>query len=127
MFVALMGTVRKHDLPIEPFSDLIHAFVHDQTVTRYTDLGRCAAITAGIRQIRLADCCCICADIATLSGSGYRMRLALALQLANFWQDVSVDLKKDRVYIPQEVMTSARLHGSRSCSPVSRTRAFRRS
>jgi phytoene/squalene synthetase len=27
-----------------------------------------------------------------------------ALQLANFWQDVSVDLRKDRVYIPGEVM-----------------------
>src|SRR4029079_19637160 len=27
------------------------------------------------------------------------------LQLANFWQDVSVDLKKERVYIPQEAMT----------------------
>jgi phytoene/squalene synthetase len=29
-----------------------------------------------------------------------------ALQLANFWQDVSIDLKKDRVYIPQEVMAA---------------------
>ena len=29
-----------------------------------------------------------------------------ALQLANFWQDVSVDLQKDRVYIPLEVMAA---------------------
>jgi phytoene/squalene synthetase len=28
-----------------------------------------------------------------------------ALQLANFWQDVTVDLLKDRVYIPLDVMT----------------------
>ena len=27
-----------------------------------------------------------------------------ALQLANFWQDVTVDLQKDRVYIPLDVM-----------------------
>ena len=27
-----------------------------------------------------------------------------ALQLANFWQDVTVDLKKDRVYIPLSVL-----------------------
>jgi phytoene/squalene synthetase len=27
-----------------------------------------------------------------------------ALQLANFWQDVTVDLKKDRIYIPLDVM-----------------------
>jgi phytoene synthase len=26
------------------------------------------------------------------------------LQLANFWQDVTVDLLKDRVYIPLHVM-----------------------
>ncbi len=34
-----------------------------------------------------------------------------ALQLANFWQDVTVDLLKDRVYIPLEVHGAARLHG----------------
>jgi phytoene/squalene synthetase len=28
--------------------------------------------------------------------------LCTALQLANFWQDVAVDLEKDRVYLPQE-------------------------
>ena len=27
-----------------------------------------------------------------------------ALQLANFWQDVTVDLLKDRIYIPLEIM-----------------------
>ena len=27
-----------------------------------------------------------------------------ALQLANFWQDVTVDLAKDRVYLPLEVL-----------------------
>jgi phytoene/squalene synthetase len=27
-----------------------------------------------------------------------------ALQLANFWQDVAVDLEKDRVYIPLDVL-----------------------
>src|SRR5213075_2387469 len=28
-----------------------------------------------------------------------------ALQLANFWQDVSVDWKKGRIYIPEEDLT----------------------
>ncbi|HAX43264.1 MAG TPA: squalene synthase HpnC, partial [Solibacterales bacterium] len=31
-----------------------------------------------------------------------------ALQLANFWQDVTVDLEKNRVYLPQHLFT---LHG----------------
>jgi phytoene/squalene synthetase len=29
-----------------------------------------------------------------------------ALQLANFWQDVSRDLKKDRIYIPTELLSA---------------------
>src|SRR5215510_3010974 len=35
VFVALRTTVEKHGIPQEPFSDLIRAFVQDQTVTRY--------------------------------------------------------------------------------------------
>src|SRR5206468_3246261 len=35
VFVALQPTVARHKLPIEPFDDLITAFVQDQTVTRY--------------------------------------------------------------------------------------------
>ena len=66
---------------------------------------RCS-ITAGTPLIRLAGCCCISAAIAMPSVSDCRMRPARRLQLANFWQDVSVDLKKDRVYIPQSVMAA---------------------
>ena len=107
VFVALMGTVRRHDLPIEPFSDLIHAFVHDQTTTRYDTwsdvLGYCRYSANPVGRLLLYLC-------------GYRdperQRLSdatcTALQLANFWQDVSVDLLKDRVYIPREAM---RAHG----------------
>ena len=35
VFLALAPTVRKHDLPIEPFDDLIRAFEQDQTTHRY--------------------------------------------------------------------------------------------
>jgi squalene synthase HpnC len=104
VYVALMGTVRKHDLPIEPFSDLIHAFVHDQTVTRYPTwgdvLGYCRYSANPVGRLLLYLCGYRDAERQRLSDS-----TCTALQLANFWQDVSVDLKKDRVYIPQEVMT----------------------
>lgn len=103
VYVALRETVRKHDLPIEPFSDLIHAFVHDQTVTRYpgwTDvLGYCKYSANPVGRLLLYLCGYRDAERQRLSDS-----TCTALQLANFWQDVSVDLKKDRVYIPQEVM-----------------------
>ena len=103
VFVALMPTAKKYEIPREPFSDLIDAFVQDQTVTRYRDweelygycrnsanpVGRLVLYLCGHRdetRQKLSDATCT------------------ALQLANFWQDVTVDLEKDRVYIPLEVM-----------------------
>ena len=103
VFVALMPTVRKYDIPPEPFSDLVRAFVQDQTVTRYrtwdelfaycrysaNPVGRLVLYLGGYSDTerqRLSDSTCT------------------ALQLANFWQDVTVDLLKDRVYIPLDVM-----------------------
>lgn len=103
VFVALAGTVKRHHIPPQPFSDLIQAFVQDQTITRYQDWDdlfaycRFSANPVG----RLVLYLCGYSDPA-------RQRLSdatcTALQLANFWQDVTVDLKKDRVYIPLEVM-----------------------
>jgi squalene synthase HpnC len=107
VFVALRATVERRQLPRQPFTDLIHAFVHDQKVTRYetwrdvfnycrysaNPVGRLLLYLCGYRdeeRQRLSDSTCT------------------GLQLANFWQDVSVDLKKDRIYIPREAMA---MHG----------------
>lgn len=103
VFVALASTVKTHDLPMEPFEHLIRAFEQDQTVTRYptfddlfeycrfsaNPVGRLVLYLCGYRDAerqRLSDATCT------------------ALQLANFWQDVTVDLEKDRVYLPLDVM-----------------------
>ncbi len=108
VFVALQGTVRRHDLPSSPFLDLVRAFVQDQTVTRYqtwdhlfeycrysaNPVGRLVLYLSGYRDKArqdLSDATCT------------------ALQLANFWQDVTVDLEKSRIYLPLEVL---RKHGS---------------
>ena len=101
VFVALRGTVEKYGIPREPFANLIRAFVQDQTVTRYRTreelLAYCRYSANPVGRLVLYLC-------------GYsddaRQRLSdatcTALQLANFWQDVAVDLEKDRVYIPLE-------------------------
>ena len=34
----------------------------------------------------------------------YSDKICTALQLTNFWQDISADLEKDRIYIPQDDM-----------------------
>jgi squalene synthase HpnC len=107
VFVALRSTVDKFQIPVEPFERLIQAFEHDQHVTRYENWG---------------DVLAYCVNSANPVGHlvlylcGYRdeerQRLSdytcSALQLANFWQDVTVDLAKDRVYVPLALL---RQHG----------------
>lgn len=101
VFVALAGTVRECDIPQHEFADLLTAFRQDQTVTRYETfgdlLGYCRNSANPVGHLVLYLC-------------GYRdperQRLSdytcTALQLANFWQDVSVDYEKGRIYLPLE-------------------------
>lgn len=103
VFVALRGTVQKYGIPKQPFSDLIRAFIQDQTVTRYQDwagvIDYCVYSANPVGRLVLYLC-------------GYsdpeRQRLSDAtctgLQLANFWQDVTVDQLKDRVYLPLDLL-----------------------
>ncbi len=103
VFVALQPTIRQYRIPREPFSDLIDAFVQDQTVTRYRDWEelygycRCSANPVG----RLVLYLCGYSDAQRQQWSD---ATCTALQLANFWQDVTVDLQKDRIYIPLDIM-----------------------
>jgi squalene synthase HpnC len=103
VFVALEGTVRKHALPMQPFADLISAFVQDQTVTRYRDwdelFGYCACSANPVGRLVLRLCGYADAERDRMSDA-----TCTALQLANFWQDVTVDLEKDRVYLPLELI-----------------------
>ncbi len=103
VFVALSETIRACSIPKEPFADLLTAFRQDQTVTRYRtmqevlDYCRYSANPVG----RLVLYICGYADEERFKLSD---ATCSALQLANFWQDVRVDWKKDRVYLPQEDM-----------------------
>jgi squalene synthase HpnC len=103
VFLALMPTVRRCGIPREPFADLVHAFVQDQTVTRYPNFeelfGYCRYSANPVGRLVLYLCGYRDAERQRLSDA-----TCTALQLANFWQDVTVDLLKDRVYIPLDVM-----------------------
>ncbi len=104
VFVALKVTAARHQLPQEPFDDLITAFERDQTITRYAtyeDVYEYCKYSANpVGRLVLYLCGYSDAERQRLSDS-----TCTALQLANFWQDVSVDLLKNRVYIPLEAMT----------------------
>lgn len=103
VFVALLDTVRKYGIPRQPFADLIQAFVQDQTVTRYRNwdevLAYCRNSANPVGRLVLYLCGYCDEERQRLSDA-----TCTALQLANFWQDVTVDLLKDRVYIPLDVM-----------------------
>ena len=103
VFVALRGTVQKFELPQQLFADLISAFEQDQSVSRYENWEhlfaycRCSANPVGRLVLRL--CGYADAELDRLSDA-----TCTALQLANFWQDVTVDFEKDRVYLPLHLL-----------------------
>ena len=107
VFVALRETIVAKDVPKQPFADLLKAFRQDQVMKRYptwdavldycvysaNPVGRLVLYLCGYRdeeRQKLSDATCT------------------ALQLANFWQDVSRDLEIGRIYIP---LNRAEAHG----------------
>jgi squalene synthase HpnC len=101
VFVALAETVRICEIPRQPFADLLTAFRQDQTVTRYQTfddlLGYCRYSANPVGHLVLYLCGYRDAERQALSDF-----TCTALQLANFWQDVSVDYAKGRIYLPME-------------------------
>ena len=101
VFVALVETVRQFDIPRHEFSDLLTAFRQDQTVTRFETfddvLHYCHYSANPVGHLVLYLCGYRDAERQALSDF-----TCTALQLANFWQDVSVDYEKDRIYLPLE-------------------------
>jgi squalene synthase HpnC len=102
VFVALAGTARQYQLPEILFDDLIKAFEQDQTVTRYQTFEElfqyCRYSANPVGRLVLGLCGYNDPERQALSDA-----TCTALQLANFWQDVTVDLEKDRVYLPLEL------------------------
>jgi squalene synthase HpnC len=105
VFVALAETVRQFDIPKHEFSDLLIAFRQDQTVTRFETfedvLAYCRYSANPVGHLVLYLCGYRDAERQQLSDF-----TCTALQLANFWQDVSDDYAKGRIYLPLESLRS---------------------
>jgi squalene synthase HpnC len=101
VFVALAETVRKFEIPKHEFVDLLTAFRQDQSVSRYETfndlLGYCKCSANPVGHLVLYLCGYRDSDRQQLSDC-----TCTALQLANFWQDVSGDFAKGRIYLPLE-------------------------
>lgn len=106
--VALLDTIRRHNLHDQPFHDLISAFEQDQRISRYdtwtqlldycrgsaNPVGRIVLALGGFDPREKRN-----ADLVRMSDA-----TCTALQLTNFWQDVRRDLfERDRVYLPREL------------------------
>ena len=103
IFVALGETVRRLGIPKGLLLDLLSAFRQDTVKGRYetwdelldycrrsaNPVGRLVLLVFGYRDEALPP----------LSDA-----ICTGLQLANHWQDVAADLRKDRIYVPGELM-----------------------
>ena len=107
VFVALKETVERHAIPMEPFDRLIRAFEQDQTVARYANFDEvfayCVNSANPVGHLVLYLCGYRDAERQALSDF-----TCTGLQLANFWQDISVDLEKNRVYLPLNLLEKRR-------------------
>ena len=123
VFVALAETIRACDIPQQPFADLLVAFRQDQTVLRYQTmdavLDYCAYSANPVGRLVLYACGYRDPEMFLLSDY-----TCAALQLANFWQDVSADYARGRIYVPLQDMEQ---HGVDEATIARRepTRAFR--
>ena len=101
MFERLAQVVREYEMPVKPLYELLSAFKQDVLVTRYQTyealLDYCArsANPVGFMMLHLYGA----ASEDNIRDSD---AICTALQLINFWQDVAVDLHKERIYIPLE-------------------------
>lgn len=100
-FSALGEVISEYRLPMQPFHDLLSAFSQDVVKTRYADyqevLDYCRRSADPVGRILLV-----------LYGAADRTHLVWSdaicssLQLINFLQDVAIDFRKDRIYLPQD-------------------------
>lgn len=104
LFVELAAVIGDYQLPVQLFRDLLNAFSQDVVKKRYEDFGElmeyCRRSANPVGRLMLH-----------LFGETDARKMAMSdgicssLQLVNFWQDVAVDWKKGRIYIPQEDLT----------------------
>lgn len=101
IFVALAEVVREKAIPKQLLADLLTAFRMDAAPKRYRTFDdlvlycKHSANPVGRLVLHLFDDAsdrnCVLSD-----------NICTALQLANFWQDVRVDIQKNRIYFPLE-------------------------
>jgi hydroxysqualene synthase len=103
VFIALSATARELHLPLELFRDLLSAFKQDVVKRRYANFGEvldyCSRSANPVGRLVL-----LLFDYRDERYHRLADEITTGLQLVNFWQDVAVDILKDRVYLPEDEM-----------------------
>jgi squalene synthase HpnC len=102
VFMALAETVRRLNIPKELLLDLLSAFRQDTQKGRYETwdelLDYCRRSANPVGRLVLLVFGYADAALPPLSDA-----ICTGLQLANHWQDVAIDLRKGRIYVPREL------------------------
>lgn len=108
VFVPLAAAIREYAVPLAPFRDLLSAFAQDVEKTRYAsfvevmDYCRRSANPVGRLMLHLYGD----RDPRHLA---YSDAICSSLQLINFLQDIAVDYRKGRIYLPQDELAAYRV------------------
>jgi hydroxysqualene synthase len=101
IFIALGKTVADCKIPIETLENLLKAFKQDVVKSRYATfdevLGYCENSANPVGRLVL-----MVFGRQDEEMFYYSDKICTALQLTNFWQDIVIDLEKNRVYLPEE-------------------------
>lgn len=107
IFLAIADTLNNFAIPNCLLHDLLTAFKMDVVTNRYATfdglLGYCRYSANPVGRLVL-----FLMGYPAPKLLEYSDAICTALQLTNFWQDVFIDLGKDRIYIPREDMTRFR-------------------
>ena len=99
VFGALRAAIERYRLPTSLLTDLLSAFEQDVVKSRYADraelLDYCRRSANPIGRLLLH-----LYGIDTASALRQSDAICTALQLANFWQDLGVDTRRGRLYLP---------------------------
>ena len=102
-FAALAAAIARHSLPLRPFHDLLSAFRQDVIRRRYASfaelLDYCSRSANPIGRLLLH-----LYRAHDTDNSRHADAICTGLQLTNFWQDIALDWRKGRVYLPGEDM-----------------------
>lgn len=100
---AIYDTIDKNKLDEKNFTDLIEAFIQDNQKNKYKTfdevLEYCKKSANPIGRILLE-----LFDIRNKDAINHSDEICTALQLTNFYQDLSIDIGNNRFYIPEEIL-----------------------